>query len=203
MRHVILGLTGPTGAGKSTVAGLLAGLGFAVIDADQVAREVMEPGSPLLSELRDRFGGDILREDGSLNRKLLAARAFSSKEGSAALNAITHPAICRRAKSQMEALAAAGNSFLLFDAPLLFESGADQICDVTACVVADEERRLARILARDGISRDEGLLRMSAQPPASFYTGRCDYVLENNGDAGQLKTQVKALMETLRGRITG
>ena len=74
MRHVILGLTGPTGAGKSTVAGLLAGLGFAVIDADQVAREVMEPGSPLLLELRDRFGGDILRQDGSLDRKLLAAR---------------------------------------------------------------------------------------------------------------------------------
>ena len=84
-----------------------------------------------------------------------------------------------------------------------FESGADRICDVTACVVADEERRLARILARDTISRDEGLLRMSAQPPASFYTGRCDYVLENNGDAEQLKTQVKALMETLRGRMTG
>lgn len=203
MSHMILGLTGPTGAGKSTVAGLLAGLGFAVIDADQVAREVMEPGSPLLLELRDRFGGDILREDGSLNRKLLAARAFSSKEGSAALNAITHPAICRQAKSRMEALAAAGNSFLLFDAPLLFESGADQICDVTACVVANDESRLARIMERDGISRDEGLLRMSAQPPASFYTGRCDYVLKNNGDAELLRTQVETLMESLRRRMTG
>ena len=200
---MILGLTGPTGAGKSTVAGLLAGLGFAVIDADQVAREVMEPGSPLLLELRDRFGGDILREDGSLNRKLLAARAFSSKEGSAALNAITHPAICRRAKSRMEALEAAGNSFLLFDAPLLFESGADQICDVTACVVANDESRLARIMERDGISRDEGLLRMSAQPPTSFYTGRCDYVLKNNGDAELLRTQVETLMESLRRRMTG
>ena len=203
MSHMILGLTGPTGAGKSTVAGLLAGLGFAVIDADQVAREVMEPGSPLLLELRDRFGGDILREDGSLNRKLLAARAFSSKEGSAALNAITHPAICRRAKSRMEALEAAGNSFLLFDAPLLFESGADQICDVTACVVANDESRLARIMERDGISRDEGLLRMSAQPPTSFYTGRCDYGLKNNGDAELLRTQVETLMESLRRRMTG
>ena len=203
MKPCILGLTGPTGAGKSTFSHALCRLGFASVDADRMAREVMEPGAPLLLELAVRFDGQILRADGSLDRKALAARAFATKEGSAALNAITHPAICRRAESRMKALAAAGHTFLLFDAPLLFESGADRLCDVTACVVADEDTRLRRILARDSISREEARLRMSAQPPVSFYTDRCDYVIENNGGPGRLQEQAQALMETLRRRMTG
>lgn len=176
---VKLGLTGPTGAGKSTVAHLLEQNGIPLVDADAIARTVTEKGSPVLSALADAFGNDILFPDGSLDRRALAAVAFSSKENTEKLNAVTHPAILARIR---RALADAAGDAVILDAPLLFETGLDALCDHTAAIVADEAVRLARITARDGISEEAAKKRMAAQPDTAFYAARADILLYNNGD---------------------
>lgn len=174
-----LGLTGPTGAGKTTVAHLLEQNGIPLVDADAIARTVTEKGSPVLSALADTFGKEILFPDGSLDRRALAAVAFSSKENTEKLNAVTHPAILARIR---RALADATGDAVVLDAPLLFETGLDALCDHTAAIVADEAVRLARITARDGISEEEAKKRMAAQPDTAFYAARADILLYNNGD---------------------
>lgn len=176
---VKLGLTGPTGAGKSTVALLLSQRGIPLVDADAIARTVTAKGSPVLPALADAFGGDILLPDGSLDRKALAAVAFSSKENTARLNALTHPAILARIRAALER--AKGDAVIL-DAPLLFETGLDALCDHTAAIVADDSVRLARITARDAISEEEAKKRMAVQPDTAFYAARADILLYNNGD---------------------
>lgn len=174
-----LGLTGPTGAGKTTVARLLEQNGIPLVDADAIARTVAEKGSPVLSALADTFGKDILFPDGSLDRRALAAVAFSSKENTEKLNAVTHPAILARIR---RALADAAGDAVILDAPLLFETGLDALCDHTVAVVADEAVRLARITARDGISEEAAKKRMAVQPDTAFYAARADILLYNNGD---------------------
>lgn len=174
-----LGLTGPTGAGKTTVARLLEQNGIPLVDADAIARTVTEKGSPVLSALADTFGKDILFPDGSLDRRALAAVAFSSKENTEKLNAVTHPAILARIR---RALADAAGDAVILDAPLLFETGLDALCDHTVAVVADEAVRLARITARDGISEEAAKKRMAVQPDTAFYAARADILLYNNGD---------------------
>lgn len=174
-----LGLTGPTGAGKTTVARLLEQNGIPLVDADAIARTVTEKGSPVLSALADTFGKDILFSDGSLDRRALAAVAFSSKENTEKLNAVTHPAILARIR---RALADATGDAVILDAPLLFETGLDALCDHTVAVVADEAVRLARITARDGISEEAAKKRMAVQPDTAFYAARADILLYNNGD---------------------
>lgn len=174
-----LGLTGPTGAGKTTVARLLEQNGIPLVDADAIARTVTEKGSPVLSALADTFGKDILFPDGSLDRRALAAVAFSSKENTEKLNAVTHPAILARIR---RALADATGDAVILDAPLLFETGLDALCDHTVAVVADEAVRLARITARDGISEEAAKKRMAVQPDTAFYAARADILLYNNGD---------------------
>lgn len=174
-----LGLTGPTGAGKTTVARLLEQNGIPLVDADAIARTVTEKGSPVLSALADTFGKEILFPDGSLDRRALAAVAFSSKENTEKLNAVTHPAILARIR---RALADATGDAVVLDAPLLFETGLDALCDHTAAIVADEAVRLARITARDGISEEAAKKRMAVQPDTAFYAARADILLYNNGD---------------------
>lgn len=174
-----LGLTGPTGAGKSTVARLLEQNGIPLVDADAIARTVTEKGSPVLSALADTFGKDILFPDGSLDRRALAAVAFSSKENTEKLNAVTHPAILARIR---RALADATGDTVVLDAPLLFETGLDALCDHTVAIVADEAVRLARITARDSISEEAAKKRMAVQPDTAFYAARANILLYNNGD---------------------
>lgn len=201
-----MGLTGPTGSGKSTVAQILAENGFWTVDADRAARIVVEPGSACLCELTRAFG-DILHEDGSLNRKKLAAAAFADRAGVEKLNSVTHPHILKEIQSQLEGLRAAGCEKALLDAPALFESGAERLCTKVAVVVAPEDVRLARILVRDGISPQEASRRMKAQPPVTFYTGRADYIFENNGGKAELteaaQKLARAVEESIRGRQGG
>lgn len=172
-----LGLTGPTGAGKTAVSKRLAARGFRVVDADAVAHSVTERGSPVSEQLAAVFGRDILREDGSLDRKRLAALAFSSAESTRALNAVTHPAILARIRTVL----AESTETVILDAPLLFETGLQRLCDRTVAIVADDAVRLARITARDGITEAEAKKRMAAQPDTAFYAARADILLYNNG----------------------
>lgn len=187
----VLGLTGQTGAGKSTVAALLEARGCAVIDCDQLARTAVT--LPEVQQALCAAFGDDLLTDGVLNRRLLARRAFATPEQTAALNAITHPAITRLAVEAIHAAEAAGAPAAVIDAALLFESDLTALCSRTVAVVAPEAQRLARICARDGISEADARLRMAAQPPADAYQAQADLVLENTGDLSALEAAVAAI----------
>ena len=176
----VIGLTGPTGAGKSTVAELLQKKhAFAWIDADQTARGVTETGSPLLPVLAGQFGEDILDESGALLRSRLAERAFSSPEKTALLNRLTHPAVTAKISDEIARLSAAGSKAVVVDAAALFESGIDKLCSFTAVVSASEPVRLKRVVARDGIDEESVGLRMKAQLSAAEYEKRADVVVRN------------------------
>ena len=192
-----IGLTGPTGAGKSTVAAYLAENGIPTVNADTAAREITAVGSPTLVVLAEAFGQDILLADGSLDRKRLAKVAFADATATAKLNAITHPAIIALMDKTIAALQDAGAKAVVIDAPLLFEAGIDKTCDHTIAVVAPDDVRLSRIMQRDNIEAEHARQRMLAQPPISFYTERADIVLENNGDIDALLQQAKALHEQI------
>ena len=192
-----IGLTGPTGAGKSTVAAFLATHGFPTLDADAAAKTVTALGSPTLTILAEAFGEDILLVDGSLDRKTLAARAFADTAATARLNAITHPAIIQVMETQAAALQAQGVKAVIIDAPLLFEAGIDATCDHTVAVIAPDTVRLQRIMQRDHLTRDAALLRMNAQPPITFYADRAEVVLQNDGDKQALLQQAAALCEQI------
>lgn len=197
-RGHILGLTGPTGAGKGEVAALLREAGIPVVDTDGLAREVVEPGHPCLAELTEAFSPAILREDGTLNRPALAAAAFATAEGRARLNAITHPHILRRAEEILAGFWAEGVTIAAVDAPLLFESGMDRMCHRTVAVLAPAENRQARIMARDGLTEEAANIRMNAQPADIYYIERADEVLRNDGTLEQFRESVAALIGRLK-----
>lgn len=197
----VLGLTGPTGAGKGAVAARLAERGFVRIDADQEARAVVEPGSPCLAALVRVFGAEILKEDGSLDRAALAKLAFAGGRV-AELNATTHPYIRARIEYTLAELAQRGVHYVVLDAPALFESGADRICDRVAAVMAPAKDRLARIMRRDGLTLKQARERLLAQPEESFYTQRADAVLQNGGDESALEREADRLYEAVAsGRL--
>lgn len=194
---ILLGLTGPTGSGKSTVARILEEAGIPVIDADQLAREAVKPGSACLRELTEAFSPEILQPDGSLNRRRLAQLAFPTAEGTARLNAIVHPAVIRLTEQRLAQMRAQGVPCAVLDAPLLYESGMDRICDRVAVVLAPRDCRRRRILERDGLTPEQAHTRMAAQPDDSFYTERGAVVLQNTGTLAQLKQQVYTLLDRL------
>lgn len=179
---MIIGLTGQTGAGKSTVCDFLREKGLLVIDCDKVARQVTEKGSKTLSSLADAFGNDIILEDGSLNRRELASRAFQSAEKTALLNSITHPAITEAIKKVIDEHK---DKNIILDAPTLIESGVYKLCDMIVSVLADSCVRKERIMARDNLTLSEAEKRMSAQKDDSFYKEYSDVVILNNGDKTQ------------------
>lgn len=190
LKSTVIGITGGTGAGKSTVCAALAGEeSTAVVDADKIAREVTEKGSPVLSLLAARFGDDILDADGALLRHKLAERAFSSKENTRALTEITHPEIIKRCRAEIDALRGRYSTVLL-DAPLLFSSGLGKICDKTVRIIADENIRTARIMKRDGITEDETKKRINAQTEEELLSQHADITIKNNNaplDAATLR----------------
>ncbi|MDR3552557.1 MAG: dephospho-CoA kinase [Clostridia bacterium] len=188
----ILGLTGPSGAGKSLAATVFERQGFAVIDADAVAHGAAAPGSPCLAELAAAFGGEILREDGSLDRRRLARIAFSDAQRLERLNAITHPHIMRLIAHRLDALRADGANYVLLDAPALYQSGADALCDRVLAVTAPRGLCIRRVMERDGLSEEEAARRLRAVDEA-YFTQKADYVLENSGDKGPYEAALEAL----------
>ncbi len=202
-RAIIIGLTGQTGAGKTTVAEGLRHFGYQVIKADDIARLVTEKGSPVLQELAAVFGSDILTEDGELDRALLAERAFAGPEETKLLNAVTHPEISRLIRKKINGAFFDGYEGVVLDASQLFESGLNETCTLVVSVVAPEEVRLQRITERDGISREQALQRMSAQLPEEFFRTHSDYVLENTGTEEDLRLQLRQLAAVFEQIISG
>ncbi len=183
---IVVGLTGQTGAGKSTVSQIFVQNGFTLIDADRISREVMSTGTPCLAEVFDFFGEDIRNADGSLNRKALAKIVFNDKGKLESLNSICHPFITEEIFSRISHYSAHGNCLILLDAPTLFESRAADFCDLIISVVASPELRRRRIIARDGITETEANERMSAQLDEEFFISHSDYVIRNDEDLPQL-----------------
>ena len=189
----VVGLTGPTGAGKSTVANTWKQMGIPIIDTDQLARKIVEPNSPCLKELAKTFSDKILNEDGSLNRAELAKIAFSTPENSAKLNAITHPAILTLTNQLLEMAADEGHPVAVVDAPLLFEAEFDKICHHVVAVTAPAEDRLVRIMRRDNLTEEAALHRMKVQHPDSFYCREGVSVIQNTGSQEGLRQLAQEL----------
>lgn len=202
-RAIIIGLTGQTGAGKTTVAEGLRHFGYQVIRADEIARLVTEKGSPVLQELAAVFGDDILTEDGHLDRAMLADRAFASPEETKLLNAITHPEIARLIDKKINGAFFDGYEGVILDASQLFESGLNERCTLVVSVVAPKDVRLKRIVERDGISEEKALLRMAAQLPEEYFRTHSNYVLENTGTEEDLKLQLRQLAAIFEQYISG
>lgn len=191
----IIGLTGGSGTGKGTFAALLRDKGAGWVDADAVYRTLCAQNREMLHALDTAFGG-VLDEDGALDRPKLAAIVFSDPAKLRQLNAITLPYI--RAAS-LDAMRAQGDCpFVLYDAPTLFEVGADDLCERVIGVLADTEVRVSRIMARDGLDETAARARVAAQPDAAFYRARCEYIVENNGGLADLQRQADAIFEVLR-----
>lgn len=195
---VIIGLTGGSGSGKTTFCELLAERGVYVINADKVARRVVEPGKPALDEVVREFGTDILFEDGTLNRKKLGGIVFSDKEKLELLNKITHKYIAEEIKREIETVK---EDIVVIDAPALIESGTIHWCDYVIALVADRQVRISRIMKRDGLTREEAQARIDSQRSDSEYTQYADIVLDNSGDEA-LEIMADNILRKIGGRLT-
>ena len=194
---ITLGITGRSGCGKSTVTAVFAAHGAPLADADQISREILLPGSPLLPALAERFGGDILAPDGTLNRRLLADRAFATPEGKAALDSLTHPEILRRIRAAKQAALDAGAPLFVLDGAVIVGTAAQAECDRLCVVTAPFETSVARIVARDGISAEMAARRLNAQTPEEALTAQADYVLRNDTDLARLQAAAAQLCTRL------
>jgi dephospho-CoA kinase len=186
-----VGLTGGIGSGKSTVAALLAGKGALVIDADEIARRVVEPGSPVLGRLVEKFGTNILHDDGSLNRGALATVAFASERATRHLNEITHPAIREIAETEL-AHAQASADVVIYEMPLLVETGQVSLVDLVVVVDVSEEKQIQRAMDR-GLSEEDVRARMARQTTRSLRLDAADHVIDNDGSLGETSAQVDEL----------
>ena len=195
---ITLGITGRSGCGKSTVTAVFAAQGVPLADADQISREILLPGSPLLPALAERFGEDILNADGTLDRRLLADRAFASPEGKAALDRLTHPEIVRRIRAAKQAAQAAGAPLFVLDGAVIVGTAAQAECDRLCVVTAPFETSVARIVVRDGIAPEMAARRLNAQTPEAVLTAQADYILHNDAGLDALQEAAARLCETLR-----
>jgi dephospho-CoA kinase len=195
----VLGVTGGIASGKSTVTRLLRALGAAVVSADELAREAVRPGSPALRQLVERFGAEILQADGTLDRRAMAGRVFSDAAARSTLNSITHPAIAALAQERIGALRRQGAPLIVYEAPLLFEAGAEKRVDAVLVVTLDERLQVARLMARDGLDEAQARARIAAQIPQAQKAARADYVIDNSGPPEATEAQVRQLLARLTG----
>jgi dephospho-CoA kinase len=190
---LILGITGGIASGKSTVAAIFAELGAALVSADQLAREAVEPGTPALQALVAAFSREILGPDGRLDRERLGHLVFADPAARERLNAITHPAIARLAESRLQELRALGVPLVIYEAPLLFEAGAAHRVDRVLTVVVSAAAQQARLAARDRLPATAQQARIAAQWPQAEKVARADFVIDNSGSLAATRRQVEAL----------
>jgi dephospho-CoA kinase len=206
-RFLLVGLTGGIATGKSSVAEILKSLGCVVLDADTLAREVVEPGRPALEAIAREFGREVLRADGTLDRKRLGAVVFAQPERRRRLEAITHPAIRERFVARLAELEAQGFAGLVvWDAPVMIESGGHRQMDRLVVVVTDEATQRERAIARDG-DRADVERRIASQMPLGDKARLADYVIDNSGDRAATEARTRevhrALLADLEARARG
>jgi dephospho-CoA kinase len=195
---LLVGLTGGIATGKSTVAAMFRALGCPLIDADVLAREVVEPGEPALDEIVREFGAGVLGADGRLDRKAVAVVVFADADRRRRLEAITHPRIRERLAGRLTALTRSGfDGVVIFDAAVIVESGGYRQMDRLVVVVADEATQLARLRARDGLTEQEALQRIRSQMPLAEKVKLADHVIDNSGDRAATEAQVRRVHAAL------
>lgn len=182
------------------MTGLLLARGIPVVDADQIARDVVEPGQLALQELAEAFGQDIIREDGSLDRAGLAAKAFVDAEHTALLNSITHPRIAEETARRFAAAEEAGEAAIVYDMPLLVDKGLDRQMDLVVVVDVAAEERVRRLVAKRGLEEADVRRRIEAQVSDDIRRAAADVLIDNNGPIDALVPQVDELVEEIRRR---
>lgn len=193
----IAGLTGGIGSGKSTVDRLLEARGARVIDADQVARDIVAPDLPAWRDIVAAFGESVLHPDRSLDREALARVVFNAPEKLALLNRLTHPRIIEETMSRMKAWQEEGVKLAVIDAALLLESPSTNWIKPVIVVTADEEVRVRRVVARDGCTADDARRRIRNQWSDAERIKHADYVIDNSGDLAALEKQVERVWREL------
>ena len=196
----ILGVTGGIASGKSSVAAIFAELGAVLVSADQLAREAVAPGSPVLAELAAVFGPAIIGPAGELDRAALARLVFADPAARERLNAMTHPAIARLAEARLRQLRAQGVPLVVYEAPLLFEAGATGRVDWVLTVAIDPTVQRQRLADRDGLAAAEMEARVAAQWPMAAKVAHADFVIDNSGPLAETRRQVMALHRYLLAR---
>jgi dephospho-CoA kinase len=197
----VVGLTGGIASGKSTFAALLRARGVPVVDADALARKVVEPGTPTLAAIAEAFGPGVLADDGTLDRRRLGARVFADAEARRRLEALTHPAIRQAMVEETLRLAAAGHAIVFYDAPLLFEVGLDAALDCVIVVWAPREVQRERLVRRDGLAPADADARIAAQLPLDEKAARADLFVDNAGEPDALPGKVDRLLADLRAGV--
>lgn len=196
-RIKIIGLTGQSGAGKSYVAELLNKKQIPVINADWLVKELYDGKSPCVKTISAVFGADIIDSTGNIIRPQLAERAFSSKENTELLSSIVHPFVISLTLKKLKILAEKGEKAVIIDAPQLFESNMDIICDFIISVTADRETRIKRICIRDNISRESAEMRFNAQYEEKFFIDNSRYIIKNNGSIAELENSISLLYQDI------
>ena len=195
---LVIGLTGPTGAGKGAVAEIFQKhYKIPVINADQVYHELITPPSSCLQELVEEFGKGILLPNGHLDRRALGGIVFNDPASRERLNVITHRYVMEEVKTQMERFRLDGVPVAVFDAPQLFEAGAHRACGAVISVLADRGIRLERIMMRDNITAEAAMRRILAQKSDDFFKTHSDYIIENNGNIELLAPEVHRILVAL------
>jgi len=192
---VIVGLTGGIGAGKSAVAKLLGKRGATIIDTDLIAREVVEPPSPVLDTIEREFGASVIGPSGALDREALASIVFSDENRRQRLNEITHPEILKRVLARIGGYPP--SAVVVVVVPLLYESSFDRNCNAVIAVTAPEPVRVARVIRRDRIAEEAVRDRVRAQLPESGYEGKATWIIRNDGDEAALEAEVEKVWAEL------
>lgn len=195
-----VGLTGGIGSGKSAAAAIFAELGVPVVNADQVAREVVEPGQPALDQIAAHFGASLLDSDGRLDRRQLREIVFNDPAQKRWLEALLHPLIRSRIIDQLGRLS---TPYAILESPLLFESGQRELVACAVVVDVDEQTQLCRTTARDGVDLAQARRILAAQMDRPTRRAQADYLIDNSGDLLALRLQVEALHRQLLGRAVG
>jgi len=196
---MILGLTGGIASGKSSVANCLVEHGAILVSADMLAREVVNPGSPTLDKLVEVFGEDILTSVGGLNREVMARMVFADPVLRKKLESIIHPAIAHLAECRLTELKKSPHDLIVYEAPLLFEAGAEGRVDKVLVVIVDPHLQSERLMQRDGLSAEEAKQRIEAQWPQADKVQKADFVIDNSASLEQMQAKVAALYAYLTG----
>lgn len=196
--YLKIGLTGGIGSGKSTAARRFGELGARVYHADEISRHALDPGAVCYDRVVGAFGTDLLKPDGSIDRKRLGAIVFGSDAKRKTLNDIVHPYVIEEMLSRAERdFLSANTGIAVFEVPLLFESGMNSLMDACIVVFCDQETRIQRVMERDALQREQVEARIRAQMPEEEKVLRANYVLDNNGSEAEFLTQVDALFRKL------
>lgn len=198
----IVGLTGMSGAGKTTACEIFAAEGFGIVNCDLVSRVVVEKGRPALAELAAHFGNSVIQSDGSLNRKVIGNLIFSDNSARTDFNKIIYPFISYEMIKTVKSYIDDGVKIILLDAPTLFESGTDDFCNAVVSVVSDKETCLNRIMIRDKLTYEEAANRLKSQFSPDFYRDRSSFCIENRGSADEFKGEVLSVAKKIKLEFT-